>query len=353
MEQEDSNSTIDYQIKDDDFTDASDSFDSDNHILISHSHSFNNITDTFLDSDSNSKSSINNNNNNHKSKRKLHSTRSRSTSINLRKLLHHQNNNDSEITTLIDNSITSDSPESDSSFLFVLSGLLIKVIGFQLNLLVNSVTFPIWLTYYSYMFIIHPFSSIRLAKVYILDKLSTVFGMSFSCVKSIIYSWIKKNESTWKLCFQIGWGLLWSVYVGFILISLLLFAFLISGVIMKCILVKPIQITEMLSFDYTKDTPVAFVPLMSCPDPSFLECSELIKPGSSGETRVIPLDHKVYATVVLTLPESYYNRNLGVFQVCFKIILKVGNVLVGLHTPYSFVYRYSCYIRQDMLLLIL
>lgn len=276
---------------------------------------------------------------NEKSKSKLNSTMIHASSSSVRNLLNEETNGYSAITSVNDDerindgSITADSPVSGSNFLFPLAGFVIKVIGFQLNLLVRSVTFPIWLIYFSYMFVMDPFRIMRRAKYYVLGNISRICGLCYGCVKWIMYMWIRKHESTWKLCLQIGWGLLWSVYVGFILISLLVFAFVISGIILKCIMDEPIQITEQLNFDYTKDSPTAFVPLISCPDPSFLERSEPICPVCTAESRVIPLDHRVFATVSLSLPESYYNRNLGVFQVRVDFLSGSGKRLASGRQP--------------------
>ncbi|XP_023738798.1 seipin-2 [Lactuca sativa] len=278
---------------------------------------------------------------NEKSKTKSKSTRFRSSSSSHLKSLNEDTTSGySAITSVSDDdqriddeSITANSPVSGSNFLYSLAGLVIKMIGFQLNLLVTSVTFPISLIYYSYLFVLDPFRITSRAKYYILGNISKIFSLCCNSFKSTIITWIKKHESTWKLCGRFGWGFFWSVYVGFILISLLVFAFLVSGITLKCIMEEPIQITQELHFDYTKDSPMAFVPLMSCPDSSFLECTDLIEPGCSDESRVIPLYHKVHATLSLTLPESYYNRDLGIFQVRIDFLSKNGNRLASTRQP--------------------
>ncbi|KAI3719106.1 hypothetical protein L6452_19997 [Arctium lappa] len=307
-------------------------------------HSFNNNTDGLVDFDPHHSTMSAGDDckisrKNEESKSKLNSTRIHASSISGRKLLNEETNGNSAITSVNDDerindgSITADSPVSGSNFLFALAGFVIKVIGFQLNLLVSSVTFPIWLIYFSYMFVMDPFRIMRRAKYYVVGNISRICGLCYGSVKWIMYMWIRKHESTWKLCLQIGWGLFWSVYVGFILISLLVFAFVVSGIILKCIMDEPIQITEQLNFDYTKDSPTAFVPLMSCPEPSFLEHSEPIFPGCTAESRVIPLDHRVHATVFLSLPESDYNRNLGVFQVRVDFLSGNGKRLASTRQP--------------------
>ncbi|KAM0008262.1 putative Seipin family protein [Helianthus debilis subsp. tardiflorus] len=232
-----------------------------------------------------------------------------------------------------------DSSVSGSSFLFLLAGLVIKMMGFQLNLFFGSVTLPMWLIYYSYMFMIDPFRSINLVKHYILRKVSRILGLCSGFVKWVMQIWIRKHESTLRLCVRIGWGLLWSVYVGFVLCSLLVFAFVVSGVMLKCMIEEPVQITRQLSFDYTKDSPTAFLPVMSCPKSSFLESGEVIWYGCGAGSRVIPLDHKVRGTVSLTLPESDYNRNLGIFQVRVDFLNGDGKCLFSTRQPCMLRYK--------------
>ncbi|PWA57924.1 hypothetical protein CTI12_AA404730 [Artemisia annua] len=130
-----------------------------------------------------------------------------------------------------------------------------------------------------------------------------------------------------------------SAITRFVLVSLLVFAFVVSGVILKCVMEEPIRIMEELTFDYTKESPTAFVPLMSCPKSEFLECGEGVRSELNGELRVIPLGHKVFASVLLTLPESYYNRNLGIFQVRIDFLSGYGQRLASTRQPCMLQFR--------------
>ncbi|GKC85969.1 adipose-regulatory protein, seipin [Tanacetum coccineum] len=252
-----------------------------------------------------------------------------STNINNNDTL--KNNTTSNEPDNVSSEITSTNNESNSSYINGIVGSVIKMISFQLNLLVSSVTLPIWLTFYSYKFMIDPFTSIKIVKRFITENLKSVIGLCFSCVR--------KHDTTWKLGVRVGWGLLWLVYVGFILVSLLVFALVVSGVILKSVMEEPVRVMEELTFDYTKDSPTAFVPLMSCPESDFLECGERVRDGLSGELRVIPIDHKVYASVLLTLPESYYNRNLGIFQVRVDFLSGNGQRLASTRQPCMLQFR--------------
>nr|XP_043623134.1 seipin-2-like [Erigeron canadensis] len=243
------------------------------------------------------------------------------------------NDNTSEITNVNNDTHL---PVYGSNYLFSLG---IKMIEFQLNLLVNSIMFPLRLPYYSYVFMIDPFSTLNVVKEYILTNISRFSSLGFDGVDRVMDMLTRNNESLSKLCVQIAWGLLWSVYVGFVLVSLLIFAFVVSGVVLKRVLEEPVMIMQELSFDYTKDSPTAFVPLMSCPESSFLECSDLIGPGEGDDYRVISPGRKVYVTVLLTLPESYYNRNLGIFQVRVDFLSVDGKRLASTRQPCMLHYR--------------
>lgn len=222
-----------------------------------------------------------------------------------------QNNEDSTLTTANDerdrDEVESAGLHVDYSFNFLnyIAEFLIKAIGFPFGLMLKSITFPIWVLYNAYMFFVDPFGIWKRARDYVIQKLMK------SC-SSLVYEWLKHHISIWKIALCCGWGLLWLVYVCFILFILLVSSVVVSGFIMRYLVEEPVQMTEMLNFDFTKHTPVAYFPISSC---AGLNSKEHVKLGSSTPLRVIPPNHKLQATVSLTLPESEYNRNLGVFQV--------------------------------------
>ncbi|KAH0986474.1 hypothetical protein GBA52_013651 [Prunus armeniaca] len=80
-----------------------------------------------------------------------------------------------------------------------------------------------------------------------------------------------------------------------------------------------IKTTETLNSDYTKSSPVAFVPLMS-------------SSGAHGD-RVIPYNHKLQLAVSLTMPESECNHKLGVFQVRVQFLSANGIVTASSSYP--------------------
>ncbi|EEF40133.1 conserved hypothetical protein [Ricinus communis] len=77
------------------------------------------------------------------------------------------------------------------------------------------------------------------------------------------------------------------------------------------------------------NSPAAFVPIMSC---GGIACGVNCEEQSLGP-RIIPPNHKLQANIILTLPESGYNRNLGIFQVRIDFLAADGKVLSSKRQP--------------------
>ncbi|KAL5839251.1 hypothetical protein ACOSQ3_011959 [Xanthoceras sorbifolium] len=221
-----------------------------------------------------------------------------------------------------------------SSLLVYIAALVIKAVWFQFSLLVSFVLFPIRVLFFSYMIIVDPFRTIKRGREFLLLKLYNLCKLICGFVSPLVSGWFKEHESIWKLVFRFGWGLFWAIYVGFILCWLLIFSIVISGLFMRYLVEEPIQIKETLNFDYKENSPVALVPLMSCYGASCgVKCEENKDSWMSSESRVIPIGHKLQVTVILTLPESEYNRNLGVFQVRVDFLSANGKQLSSSSHP--------------------
>ncbi|CAI9087851.1 OLC1v1022034C1 [Oldenlandia corymbosa var. corymbosa] len=226
--------------------------------------------------------------------------------------------------------------DTDSSVLFVLAGLVIKAIGFQFNLFINFVSFPIWVIYSSYMFLVDPFRVTKRVREYLFGK---VLGMSGN-LSAVVYEWFKEHQSWLKLGLKFGWGFLWSLYVCVILVGLLVSAFIVGGVLINIVMEKPIKIRENLNFDYTEKSPTALVPIIRCRNQEFgADCNANVDVMESDAMRVIPLNHKLQVTVALKLPESDYNRNLGIFQVRVDFLAPDGKTLASSRRPCMLQFR--------------
>ncbi|XP_060194042.1 seipin-2 [Lycium barbarum] len=255
-------------------------------------------------------------------------------------------NSDSVITDVnnegIDNSEVVDSDlrgnnDSSLNLLFDLANVVIKAVGFQVNMLITIVslmiklfTFPVWLIYSSYMFVMDPFQIMRRGKRYAIGKFMRGFGF----VLNFVSVWLKEKSSVWRLGLQFGWGCLWSVYVCVVLVGLLVSAFIMGGILMRIIVEEPIRMNEPLNFDYTAKSPVAYVPIIRSPAVTCGgDSKDQVVVGMVDGMRVIPLNHKLQVTVSLTLPESDYNRNLGIFQVRVDFLTANGKVLASSRRP--------------------
>ncbi|KAL3520135.1 hypothetical protein ACH5RR_018284 [Cinchona calisaya] len=224
--------------------------------------------------------------------------------------------------------------DGDSSILIILAGLVIKAIGFQFNLLFSFLTIPVWAIYTSYMFIMDPFGFMRRGRGYLIQKAMRILSFFFGNVSAFVNEWFKEHKSFLKLGMKFGWGLLWSVYVCVVLVALLVSAFVVGGILMNVAVEEPIRIEEHLNFDYTEKSPSAFVPIIGCPGlDCSVECSEKLDIEKFGGMRVIPLDHKLQVTVSLILPESDYNRKLGIFQVRVDFLGTDGKALASSRHP--------------------
>lgn len=201
--------------------------------------------------------------------------------------------------------------ELSFDFTSFLAITMLKLFGFQMSILVKLFTFPIFLMNFWIMVLTLPFNTLSFAKDSFKKKLINFGTNSWLKMMSFVFSQIKAQKSLLKLSVRFCWALFWSAYVCLLLIGLLIMGFVISGLTMRRLLEEPIETTKALNFDYTKTSPVAFAPLAS----TGLSSPLISKPKI--EDRPIPYNHKLQLTVSLTMPESEYNRNLGIFQVFF------------------------------------
>ncbi|XP_021607328.2 seipin-2 [Manihot esculenta] len=216
-------------------------------------------------------------------------------------------------------------------FLAFFAALLTKFLGFQFSLMVSFLTFPIWLSYFSFMFMMFPFRTLRHIRGYFIKKLLNFWGISGRNVTE------KAQKSIGNIAVRFGCAIFWSSYVFFMLLGLLASGFVFGGLLMRNIVDKPVQAREMiLNFDYTKTSPVAFVPVMpysGVSDPSGLVDKDDLKAAMEVGERVIPHNQKLQLIISLTVPESDYNLKLGIFQVKVEFLSARGKVTASSSHP--------------------
>ncbi|XP_023003137.1 seipin-2-like isoform X2 [Cucurbita maxima] len=172
-----------------------------------------------------------------------------------------------------------------------------------------------------------------LGRAYVTGKLFGFCELVTAVVSPLISERLKEPKSLWKAGLRCVWGFLWSAYVCIILCGLLISALIFGGFLMRFLVQEPVKIKEVLNFDYTKHSPEAYMPIL--PDSDVLygrNCKENVVSGKT-QSRVIPHHHHLQAIVSLTLPESEYNRNLGVFQVRVDFLSVSGDVLASSSHP--------------------
>ncbi|XP_065878082.1 seipin-2 [Euphorbia lathyris] len=243
------------------------------------------------------------------------------------------NEDDKQMVSITDDGKVSDSDGVADEFgdspymnLFVfIAGLVVKAIGFKVNLFFSLVMIPIWGLYNSYMLVVDPFGVIRRGRGFFLKQLGFLWDLSGGSISPLVFD----QQSVWKLLLRFGYAMFWCSYVCAVLCGLLVFSTLTSGVAMRFLVENPIEMKHELIFDYTQKSPAAFVPIISC---GGVGCSLNCEEKSLGP-RVVPLYHKLQVNLQLTLPESTYNKNLGVFQVRIDLLSPDGKVIASKRQP--------------------
>ncbi|KAK7412497.1 hypothetical protein VNO78_03961 [Psophocarpus tetragonolobus] len=251
------------------------------------------------------------------------------------------NNEGSTVTSATNDDAAGDSVDSasrlcdsSSSCLELAAGLVISLLGFQMKLLFMFISYPLLFMFYSCMFLMDPLGTTRKGKDLVIGFFNRVCCFVFGFIKPYVCRWFKENDSIWSVAFRCGWGFFWSIYVCCVLFGLLVSSFVFSAFVMKGLVEKPIQMREVLNFDYTKLSPVAYVPIISCADVIGGTSSEgKVDATKWAGERIIPSKHKVQVTVELRLPESGYNTNLGVFQTKVDFLLSNGKAIASSSQP--------------------
>nr|CAB3457704.1 unnamed protein product [Digitaria exilis] len=188
-------------------------------------------------------------------------------------------------------------PSPAPSILEYLAVLVIKAVVFQVSALVSCLIFPVRLMQWWFLFVTDPLGLARRARAWALGVAGDAAGA--------LTARLGVGEGVGKVAQRLVWGSLWAAYVCVVLCALLVMAFLGGGLLVGRIVEKPVQVTETLNFDYTKPSPVAIVAV----------------------PRLVPPNQRMQLEISLTLPESDYNRRLGVFQVKAEFLSADGKVI--------------------------
>ncbi|KAM1008361.1 hypothetical protein ACFX2A_004902 [Malus domestica] len=101
------------------------------------------------------------------------------------------------------------------------------------------------------MLVVDPCQIVRRGREHLIGKMLNLWNLASGCVSPLVFEWLKDNNAVWKVALRCGWGLFWSCYVGIVFCGLLALSILFTGVLVRCIVAEPMQMKEMLNFDYT------------------------------------------------------------------------------------------------------
>ncbi|KAL6655164.1 hypothetical protein ACP70R_005990 [Stipagrostis hirtigluma subsp. patula] len=194
-------------------------------------------------------------------------------------------------------------PTPSPGILEYLAVLVIKAVVFQVGALISCLAFPVRLLQWWFLFVTDPLGLARRARAWALGVAGEAAGA--------VTARLGGGEGVARVAQRLVWGSLWAVYVCVVLCALLVMAFMGGGLLVGRIVEEPVQVTETLNFDYTKPSPVAFVPV----------------------PRLVSPNQRMQLEVSLTLPESDYNRRLGVFQVKAEFLSADGKVISSSSQP--------------------
>lgn len=144
-----------------------------------------------------------------------------------------------------------------------------------------------------------------------------------------------------KLWRKMGVGCLAATYVVVVLISLLVPAIVLDYAVMSKFVEAPFELREVLHLDYTQPKPNAVVNLLPPVVLVRAKSYAAAHPDKIVRTRAVPMSHKLEVTVILTLPESDYNRRLGMFQISVELLSVRAHVLARSSRPCMLQFRSS------------
>ncbi|KAJ6807624.1 putative seipin-2 [Iris pallida] len=210
----------------------------------------------------------------------------------------------SEASTETDNAVSSidqrfENP--DGSLLVSAAGFLVNAIFFQVNLIVAFFAAPFRLLQFAFSLALDPLGTLNRSRNSVNERLSGVWNGLAERIGPVVGN----QQDVGRLAARVALGCFWSGYVCFVLLWIMVTAFVGGGMLMRLVVEEPMRTVRDLSFDYTKPSPAAHVPL----------------DAQGGQ--VVLSDRRLQMVVSLTLPESDYNRDLGMFQV--RVELLSGN----------------------------
>ncbi|CAJ1823003.1 unnamed protein product [Sphenostylis stenocarpa] len=131
---------------------------------------------------------------------------------------------------------------------------------------------------------------------------------------------------------KLGLCLLSVAYVCMVLILVLFLATVVGVGLVRFWVEEPVSVKENLHFDYTEAHPTAVF---------FFNGVRSFKDHLTKKQISIPVGHTYFASLVLVMPESDFNKELGVFQLTAELLSVDGHVIAKSSQPCMLRFRSS------------
>ncbi|KAK7295188.1 hypothetical protein RJT34_18093 [Clitoria ternatea] len=141
------------------------------------------------------------------------------------------------------------------------------------------------------------------------------------------------THGTTLLLKKLGLCFLSAAYVCMILFLVLIVATVVGVGLVRFWVEEPVSVKESLHFDYTKSHPTAVF--------LFNGGVSIVRGHMKKKHLSVPVSHSFSASLVLVMPESDFNRELGVFQLTAELLSVNGNVIAKSSKPCMLRFRSS------------
>lgn len=129
---------------------------------------------------------------------------------------------------------------------------------------------------------------------------------------------------------RLAYGLLGAVYTGMVLALVMAAAAIMGFLVVNYWVEEPVVVKEKLQFDFTDFNPQA---------------TFVFDGGVAGERKrkqqlaMVPVGHTFHVSVELLVPDSDYNRDIGVFQIMAEVISTNGRIIAKSSHPSMLIYQ--------------
>ncbi|KAG6556855.1 hypothetical protein Mapa_001802 [Marchantia paleacea] len=219
---------------------------------------------------------------------------------------------------------------NSTQFLSWPAELLVQAIGFQVRLIIHVVAVALWMFNFTCSLISRPIHRTIQVKERATDMATDAVNQGFGLISQVREGVAQTGPIVTKLSKKTMMGCLGSAYVVFVLSLLLIPAFFVDLILVSRIVEEPVQLREVINFDYTQARPSATFPVLAGQE---LEKAKSLPLEKLVSFRKIPAGHYFHVNVLLTLPESEYNIRLGMFQVTAEMLSARNQVLMRQSKP--------------------